>query len=73
MWQIAPLDGIKVTGLAQRKGNGGIGAEAGVPFAQELATECVMDMFVNYQHCHGNYRSEFFDFSEAKFSVLMLH
>lgn len=54
------------------KGSVGVRVAAGVPVSQDLATGCMTDTFLNYQHCHGNHRSEIFDFLETKFCVLML-
>lgn len=71
--QIVALNGIKVTWLAWRKGGGSVWVSAGVPVSQDLATRYMTEIFVHQQHCHGNHHSEFFDFSETKFSVLMLH
>lgn len=54
------------------KGSVGVRVAAGVPVSQDLATGCMTDTFLSYQHCHGNCHSEIFYFLETKFSVLML-
>lgn len=44
--QIVPLNGIKVTRPAWRKGDRGVRAAAGVPISQDLATGCMTDIFL---------------------------